>query len=625
MAGKKRRFFGAGSKRAARRFITYGGYIQELDMFLNDGYYFKVYLPGEPIGERGMPENPMSPAESAPDPEGSGNKGSVLGGCLDRRPLLDDRPWTDPVPAGVLGQPGFRIQLIATRDRVYELLGVKAGSPEEAAERFRTMEHTCPYRILTCREWFALIAGQMGREPFPGLPEEKKGWGGKKSPAAISLVQPHQVTVRQKELETAGRVVRTLILMGGPSGMFPAFATELLRAVSHLTLSVFAEELDKGRCLEGLELSGSIPAARKAAMKEFLEQCVKEETRIYNTCALVSVCGKPGEVEKRVRVLEAFCRKYRVRLSGLDYQQADAYRSVLPLMKNRIRYNRVLAENSLKALLPWSLLDQCRKHVCYGEDVITGRVDYDRRIHRENGLILSGSPDWALEQAKKEIRAFAAAPAVPGETVSILAGADTDLSALGEGEEKEFLVEGTDGPGCRCRSVSTDYGTVYQVLDAGERGKEAYIRLLGTLRGIVYSLNSEYLAGNPAGLWDVSRLHGDTLYTFLSRDNRTFYGSREFGALLEVSPFLLAGEHRIFEKLELAGAAGLDRQQRDWISEPAEGAYLRTGLVSWLLKKESMDGGIPACQGQQLAAGKRNGPGRVWTVAGRGRKGEENG
>lgn len=598
MAGKRRRFSRAGAKRAAHRFVTYGGYIPELDMFLNDGCYFKVYVPEGPAGERGLPGNPASLAEGPPDQEEYGNRDSLSSGGPGRGRFPHGRSRTGPVPAGVLGQPGFRIQLIVTRDRVCELLGVKAGSPEEAAERFRTMEHGCPHRILTCREWFALMAEQTGREPFPGLPEGKKGWGGRKNPAAISLVQPYRVTVRQKELETAGRVVRTLVLMGGPSDMFPAFATELLRAVSHLTLSVFAEELDKDRCLEGLELSGSILAARKAVMKEFLEQCVKEETRIYNTCALVSVCGKPGEVEERVRVLEAFCRKYRVRLSGLDYQQADAYRSVLPLMKNRIRYNRVLAENSLKALLPWSLLDQCRKHVCYGEDVITGRVEYDRRIHRENGLILSGSPDWALEQAKKEIRAFAAAPAVPGETISILAGADTDLSALGEGEEKEFLVDGAGGPGCRSRSVSTAYGTVYQVLDAGERGKEAYIRLLGKLRGIVYSLNSEYLAGNPAGLWDISRLHGDTLYTFLSQDNRTFYGSREFGELLEASPFLLAGEHRIFEKLELAGAAGLDRQQRDWISEPAEGAYLRTGLVSWLLKKESMGESVCVCRNQ---------------------------
>ncbi len=566
MPERKRRLHRTDGKRAARRFVTYGGYIPELDMVLNDGRYFKAYGMGMAAGGR--------------------------------------------VPTGVLGHPGFRIQMIATRDQVLGLFGVVAGNPEAAEERFRELEHTCPYRALTCGEWFRQMAGRLGHGEFPGLPEGNREEKGQKrrNPAAIRFIQPYQVKVRQKELEISGSVVRTMILLGCAAGMFPAFATELLRTVRNVTLAVFAEELDRGKCLEGLELSGSIPHVRRAVMKDFLERAVEEGTRLYNTCALVSVRGLSGEVEDGIRVLEAFCRKYRVRVSGLDYQQADACRSVLPLMKNHIRYNRVLTENTLEALLPWSVLEQCRKHVYYGDDVVSGRVEYDRRIQRENGMILAGDPDWAGEQAGKEMLYFAASPGTPGETVSILAGKDTDISVFGGSGEKQFRFGGSgdmalssgsggnvkpaaDGgavPEYRCRSLSTAYGTVYQVLEDGEREKAAYATLFKRLHGTVYSLNSEYLVGRQDDV-DVCRLHEDTLYTFLSRDNRTFYGSREFAGFLEVCPFLLAGEHRIFEKLELAGAAGFDRRQREWISEPAQGAVLKTKLVSYRLEKESME------------------------------------
>lgn len=570
MPERKRRLHRTDAGKTVRRFVTYGGYIPELDMFLNDGRYFKVYGLGMPAGGR--------------------------------------------VPVGLLGHPGFRLQVVATREQVYGLYGTVAGNPEEAAEKFRELEQTGLHHALTCGEWFGLMAGLLGHGTFPGLPEEEEGrkkWGRK--PAAIRLVQPFRVKIRQKELEISGHVVKTMVLLGCHTGMFPAFATELLRTVRNVTLAVFAEELDREKCLEGLTLSSNIPPVRKAVMGEFLERAVAEGTRLYSTCALVSVRGLPVEVEDGVRVLEAFCGKYRVRVSGLDYQQADACRSVLPLMKNRIRYSRVLTEETLGVLLPWSLLEQCRKNVCYGDDVVSGRVKYDRRIHRENGMILAGDPDWAVDQARKEMLFFAATPGTPGGTVSILAGKDTDISVFGgnggtesrldrgdtelhpNGEnmefhpdsgDTEFRLESGGTAAYRYRSVPTGYGTVYQVLEDGERGRLAYAMLLKTLHGTVYSLNSEYLAGSRGGLCP---LHGDTLYTFLSRDNRVFYGSREFAGFLETFPFLLAGEHKIFEKLELASAAGFDRQEREWISEPAQGAVLRTKLASYRLKKEDME------------------------------------
>ena len=42
--------------KTANKFITYGGYIPELDMVLNDGYYFKTYLLDEVNAEKSLSE-----------------------------------------------------------------------------------------------------------------------------------------------------------------------------------------------------------------------------------------------------------------------------------------------------------------------------------------------------------------------------------------------------------------------------------------------------------------------------------------------------------------------------------------------------------------------------------------
>ena len=81
-------------------------------------------------------------------------------------------------------------------------------------------------------------------------------------------------------------------------------------------------------------------------------------------------------------------------------------------------------------------------------------------------------------------------------------------------------------------------------------------------------------------------LHKDTIYTFLAEDIRTLYESRNFSELFRKANFLLLGEHGIYEKLRLSEAAGLNKEQRNWISESAGGAVLMTKLAVYQLVRE---------------------------------------
>lgn len=624
--GRKKKMPKSKGRRVEHGFVTYGGHIPELDMLISeDGYYFKMYLGGDREG-------------------GETDPGTVLEG--------HEEP--------VFMRAGFKLQLIARKSRSYILMGIKADRPEEAEEKFKELESHCPWRATTCEEWFGLMAERLLFEPFAEIPKENRGRWRKRKAAKIDLIQPYQVKKGQKEMELSGRTVKTMLLMGYPSRLFEAFATELLGIAENLALSVYAEELDPKRCLDGVNLSGDIRSARKAAMKGFLEENIKKKAHIYNVCAFVAIDGLPGEVEETFRAVKHFCGKYLISVSELDYQQADAWRSALPLMKNRIRYHRVLTGDNLKALLPWSELERCKRTVCYGTDVISGQVFYDRRIHRENGFILAGDSGWALEQAVKEMEAYRLAPMLQNERVSILADESTDLTVFGQGRTRQIeisceeappwllkgmiarwavgglstngrtmkkhidmVIKAAEGLGERSRGtagerisgedkdgvveaflyrmgeqerralllkpftsvyrvqvIETRYGEAYQIMEKGIQAEIGYALMFWKLHGMVYSLNSELLAWN---LMPMYRLHEDSMYTFLTRDNRTLYESKNFSDLLRNAPFLLLGEHDIFEKLRLSEAAGLDKEQRNWISEPAKGIVLMTKLAAYQL------------------------------------------
>ncbi len=685
--------------------MAYGGYIPELDMFLNEeGEYSKMYLAD------------------------MGEACDGIGKVSDGQGTAKEQLMPEKHTEAVLRCRGFRLQVIAMKGKSYILLGTRAENPETAESRFQRLKDGWPYQAVSCEEWFHFMSERLRFEPFVETMEESgRGWRKGKA-ARIGHVQPYNVKKGQKEMELSGRTVKTVLLMGYPSRLFEAFATELLEIRDNLVLTVYAEELDPKRCLDGVNLSGEIKAARKVAMKIFLEEVMRNETRIYNTCALVAMDGLPGEVEDTFQALKRFCGKYLISLSELDYQQADAWRSALPLMKNRIRYYRVLTEQNLKALFPWSELKRCKKTVCYGTDVISGEVFYDRRIHRENGFILSGNYDWALEQAIKEMGAYGKAPFGLGESISILADKCIDTLAFGAGEGKkleltcdsvpewllkavivrwavhvlstngrtmkkhiDMVMKAAEGmkkgkgskdikggenisaesifveklsesdreipetligqetsekltgqgirdkqktrgkqkieedqkareekntreeqksdisgyvkqflsllgeqeqralslrpfnPICRYQVTETLYGNIYQVMEIGVQAEIAYALMFWRLHGIVYSLNSELLAWSLADLY---RLHEDTMYTFLTRDNRILYESRKFPEFVQRAPFLLLGEHGIFEKLRLSEAVGLDKEQRNWISEPAKGAVLMTKLATYELKWE---------------------------------------
>jgi hypothetical protein len=366
-------------KKYEKDFLKYGGCVSELDLFATaDGMFYRVYRPDLP---------------------------------LDQYDADKIHKMLRPIDGEC------RLQFVISDDRVYELIGIEADDVYDANEKFDLMESVnFPADRVSCLNWSEMMAY---RTIFAERPSVKK--------KMIDSLQPYNLTRKQKTLEISGKTAKTLLLIGYPSKVFAGFTTELMKLSPRLTLSIHAQELDAQTCLDGLNSTDMIRPARREMMKRFLTETMEKEGHIYNTCALISLVGLPGEIEDDYKKLSEYCKKYLINLSELDYQQGIAFASTLPMLQNYIRYNRVMTADNLEALLPWSALGESEKTVCYGSDAIVGKVFYDRRVLNESGFIVSSDPNWARSQMINEIKRY---QETGSESISIVSVGDPELPGL---------------------------------------------------------------------------------------------------------------------------------------------------------------------------------------------------
>ena len=605
-AGKPRRY--------EKKYIAYDGYNEELRIFCRNGLYFRLYRCRDiPFREEGIRE--------------------------------------------LFAMDDFMYQVLCSGNGSFLLAGVRASDAGEAAEKLTAYESVTSELLegQPCETWFSLMSQRLRFEEFPGFPElitTKKGKIRKKNrkETSVEKLQPYDLKKLQTRMEISGRETQTIILVNFPSAMFEAFATELIRLSDSITLSVFAEAIDKEKCLRGMEKLTDMRPARRETMRGFLEKHIRNGSGLYNTGILINITGTPEKVGEVYAKVVRYCRKYLIAVNQLDYQQSDGFLSTLPLMENRIRYHRVMDLENLRAFLPWSRLRDAEKTVCYGKNALGEEVWYDRYANRESGFIVSDDYKWCVEMAFRELELIIGKGTVSKDRVRIV--------SAGPGEGRAFTLDITD-PGqsdirilaeavknwaadvltSSGRTFSRDINAVFlaaeRAADEAPEDLEGYFgRFLACLPGeerelfsgstfkTVYSFSSEetgngsricvqeegickdiaytLLMSQPEDGVTISlnsellvmpygyafKMHPGTIYTFLSPDLRRFYEGRLLDELAEQCTFYLIGEHHIAEKLRLSGAVGLSKEQRGMISAPARANVVITELCDFTIPIE---------------------------------------
>lgn len=595
----------------AKKFISYNGYVKELDLIKNgDGRWLRPYV-------------------------------------------LEMGSYDPDLVRALFPVSGYRMQILADRERVMVLIGVKADLPEEADRmllKYNNLEQLKPLPVET---WFDYMGLRLTGEDFPGFPDSKK----EKRIKAIDRVMPYDVSTKQTEMEISGKTVRTLLFMGYPTKVFPAFATELLSVPGDITLSLHVTAVDPELCLDGLKYAEDVRPARKDAMRSFLERTVAQGGHLYQVAFLITVSGEGDETLRAFKRVSDICKKYLTGYSELNFQQKSGFVSTLPLLQNQINYNVVLSSDSLIGLCPWSKLQDRKTGVSYGADSATGEVLYDRfrNGEAESALIVSSDPLCSVEIMKREIRELTRT----GKSVCVLmesqgAGRtlieDAQKSSTPAGTTRELqmqnapsdlykkmvihwarncamtnghlsktrndlireaaeieasadflekFLERIEEPGLKSalrvrpfpkaipveHIVYPDNMDVYLVNGTETEKALAYAYLLQEQHGIIYAVNMELVSTDEGALFTP---HEDSIYAYSTSNLSRFYRTRSTADLLKHVPFYFIGEHQISHKLALISVLGecgmyLSRDEKNWISEPAKGSVLITPLVSYML------------------------------------------
>ena len=350
-----------------KKYIYYDGYAEHLRIVCKNGVYFRFYK----LRDNAFREESI-------------------------RRLLSDREMV--------------YQVLCNRRGSYILAGQRAEDAGRAAEKLAAFELENSQMLIsqTCEDWFEFMSERLRFEPFAGFPEmvtTKKGKIKKKNrkETSIEKLQPWNVKKLQTKMEISGKETQTIIFVNFPSSMFEAFGTELMRLSDSITISVFAEIIDKEKCLEGMEKLTDMRPARRRSMKAFLEKHIKNGTDLYNTGIMVNITGSPVGIQETYERVVRYCRKYLIAVNQLDYQQSDGFISTLPMLDNRIRYHRVMDLVNLQAFLPWSRLHDTERTVYYGKNAFEEEIWYDRIGNRESGFVLANDYQWCVSNLEKEI------------------------------------------------------------------------------------------------------------------------------------------------------------------------------------------------------------------------------
>lgn len=284
----------------------------------------------------------------------------------------------------------------------------KADTPEAAMSEFEGM--TFPLPELSISEWVSLISKTaifkaFEHEDMIGAVNQK----GKPAGSIIQYLQPKSTEATGKGvkkdnrfLEIEGKYVQTVVFTSFPTYIYASFLTEVIRISPDVKTSLHIRCVDKEKCMKAIEkLKVKLSDARLNGMKEAL----MSDEPLYHTQLLVSMSGDTKEEVNRVmELIRGVAERYLISMNFLEYQQTQAYKSVLPLGCMYVRNCRVLTEEQLLGLLPLSWMRHVANGVCYGRDINTGtHIFYNRLMTRESGFMLGSDPEFIQDRIISEI------------------------------------------------------------------------------------------------------------------------------------------------------------------------------------------------------------------------------
>ncbi len=332
-------------------------------------------------------------------------------------------------------------------------VGIKANDMQEAFDKFSQIDGIVSEnmalvtkresRALTTIERLDLLNTIYNHDAAISLRQKKNIQGVEVEAFSLENCRAHGITtkdviapsgmlVKNRDMEVGSSFTRSYYISNYPSWIKSTLLTELASLPANMLVSVYFDAIPQDEAIkmikrQGTNISANLLEIQKKAAKsgfdpslvspdlqvakeessELMDEMTKDNGMLFTGNIVITIFASSlDELQRLEELLKAIAIKSLVFLKPLNFQQEEGFNSSLPLANNQLKIQRLMTNNTISSINPFSVREVHQKTgMYYGLNAASrNMILYDRTTDvNPNGCILGMPGAGKSFSAKREM------------------------------------------------------------------------------------------------------------------------------------------------------------------------------------------------------------------------------
>ena len=246
------------------------------------------------------------------------------------------------------------------------------------------------------------------------------------------VIAPSGMLVKNHDIEVGSSFTRSYYISNYPSWIKSTLLTELASLPANMLVSVYFDAIPQDEAIkmikrQGTNISANLLEIQKKAAKsgfdpslvspdlqvakeessELMNEMTKDNGMLFTGNIVITIFASSlDELQRLEELLKAITIKSLVFLKPLNFQQEEGFNSSLPLANNQLKIQRLMTNNTISSINPFSVREVHQKTgMYYGLNAASrNMILYDRTTDvNPNGCILGMPGAGKSFSAKREM------------------------------------------------------------------------------------------------------------------------------------------------------------------------------------------------------------------------------
>ena len=246
------------------------------------------------------------------------------------------------------------------------------------------------------------------------------------------VIAPSGMLVKNHDIEVGSSFTRSYYISNYPSWIKSTLLTELASLPANMLVSVYFDAIPQDEAIkmikrQGTNISATLLEIQKKAAKsgfdpslvspdlqvakeessELMNEMTKDNGMLFTGNIVITIFASSlDELQRLEELLKAITIKSLVFLKPLNFQQEEGFNSSLPLANNQLKIQRLMTNNTISSINPFSVREVHQKTgMYYGLNAASrNMILYDRTTDvNPNGCILGMPGAGKSFSAKREM------------------------------------------------------------------------------------------------------------------------------------------------------------------------------------------------------------------------------